>query len=92
MFGLESFIHGFVISGDVGVRKPDAAIYQPLFRQVGVEPQQMIFVDDRKPNLDAAKAVGMKTVLVTLDEAPADTGHPAVRGFAELHHLLTSTQ
>lgn len=90
-FGLESLIQGFVISGDVGVRKPDAAIYRHLFQQAGVEPRQTIFVDDRRANLDAAKALGMNTVLFTLDETPVNADHLAVRGFAELHHLLTST-
>jgi HAD superfamily hydrolase (TIGR01509 family) len=89
-FGFESLIQGFVISGDVGVRKPDAAIYRHLFQQAGVEPQQTIFVDDRRPNLDAGKALGMTTVFFTPDEAAENAGHPKVRGFAELHHLLTS--
>jgi putative hydrolase of the HAD superfamily len=90
-FDLESYFQGFVISGDVGVRKPDAAIYRHLFQQAGAEPQQTIFVDDRRANLDAAKALGMKTVLFTLVETPVNADHPTVRGFAELHHFLSTT-
>lgn len=89
-FDLESRFQGFVISGDVGLRKPDPGIYQHLVRRTGAEPQQMIFVDDRPANLNAARALGMETVLFTLVEPPADTAHMTARGFAELHAHLFS--
>jgi HAD superfamily hydrolase (TIGR01509 family) len=90
MFGLEPLFQGFVISGDVGVRKPDGAIYRHLFQQARVEPQQTIIVDDRRANLDAAKGLGMATVLFTLGDTPTNAWHPTVRGFAELNHFLSS--
>ena len=61
-YGLHSFIDGFVISGDVGVRKPDAAIFRELISRTGMPAEQVLFVDDRPKNLDVAAALGFQTV------------------------------
>ena len=56
LYDLHAHFKGFVISGDIGVRKPDAAIYRELLSQTGVPAENMVFVDDRPKNLDAAAA------------------------------------
>jgi HAD superfamily hydrolase (TIGR01509 family) len=48
-----------VISGHVGAAKPDPRIYARLFKQVGREPQELVFVDDSLRNIEAARALGM---------------------------------
>ncbi len=48
-----------VISGEVGLRKPDPAIYRLTAERLGVTPQQCVFVDDLTPNVRAAVEVGM---------------------------------
>ena len=58
-------------SSAVGMRKPDAEIYRHLLAELGVEPAQAVLVDDTPVNLDGAAAVGMQTVLVDGDPAPA---------------------
>ncbi|HEY1974163.1 MAG TPA: HAD family phosphatase [Pseudonocardia sp.] len=57
-----------VDSSDVGVRKPDPAIYLELLRRVDRTPEQVAFVDDLDRNVDAAEALGLRPVLFT-DEA-----------------------
>jgi epoxide hydrolase-like predicted phosphatase len=52
-----------VISGEVGMRKPEPDIYQLCARQLGVEPSSCVFVDDLAPNVRGAVAVGMVGVL-----------------------------
>ena len=54
-----------VISGEVGLRKPDAAIYRLTCARLGVDPTDAVFVDDMSPNVDAADALGMAGVLHT---------------------------
>lgn len=51
-------------SSKVGLRKPDAAIYRLACAQLGIEPQQAIFLDDFGVNLKAARALGMTTIKV----------------------------
>lgn len=56
---------GVVISGRVGMMKPDRAIYQHLLDENGIDPdmEQVIFIDDRQENVDAAETVGMHGLL-----------------------------
>jgi putative hydrolase of the HAD superfamily len=49
-------------SAEVGLIKPDAAIYQHTLRGLGVTPSETLFVDDREINIRAARKVGMHAV------------------------------
>ncbi|MCP2244401.1 HAD family hydrolase [Lentzea aerocolonigenes] len=48
-----------VISGRVGLRKPDERIYVHTLEQIGVPAARAVFFDDAPVNVDAAQAVGM---------------------------------
>lgn len=52
-----------VISGEVGMRKPDTEIFSFTTEKLGVGPQACVFVDDHPGHLKAAVEVGMTTVL-----------------------------
>ncbi|HVD14808.1 MAG TPA: HAD family phosphatase [Actinomycetota bacterium] len=52
-----------VISGEVGLRKPDPAIYLLAAESLGLEPAACVFVDDFAVNLEPAEELGMATVL-----------------------------
>ena len=54
---------GVVISGEVGLNKPDAAIYELGAERVGLSPAECVFVDDLRENCEGAEAVGMTAVL-----------------------------
>mmetsp|Transcript_24476 Transcript_24476/g.66807 ORF Transcript_24476/g.66807 Transcript_24476/m.66807 type:complete len:236 (-) Transcript_24476:791-1498(-) len=46
-----------------GFRKPDPQAFSRVLDHLGVPPDQVIFVDDRQPNVDAAAALGMPSLL-----------------------------
>jgi len=48
-----------VISGEVGLRKPEPEIYHLTASRLGVEPGKCVFVDDLGPNVKAAAQLGM---------------------------------
>jgi putative hydrolase of the HAD superfamily len=52
-----------VISGDVGLHKPQPGIYLLACERLGVEPQKAVFVDDLRENCEGAEAVGMTAIL-----------------------------
>ncbi|WP_420444549.1 HAD family hydrolase [Candidatus Poriferisodalis sp.] len=62
-FGLAEFIDPWCISGDIGIRKPDAEAYRSLLSAIGADPRECLFVDDRRENVDAARSVGLEAVL-----------------------------
>jgi putative hydrolase of the HAD superfamily len=52
-----------VISGEVGLRKPDQAIFALTVDKLGLAPPECVFVDDHPGHLKAAREAGMATVL-----------------------------
>lgn len=88
-FELDRYVRGFVISGDVGVRKPAQAIFDHLIGQLTVSHRDAVFVDDQPRNLDVAAALGFNTILF----APAghdltDEKHTVATSFADVLRWL----
>jgi len=52
-----------VISGEVGLHKPQPEIYELACRRLGVAPGEAVFVDDLRENCAGAEAVGMTAIL-----------------------------
>nr|WP_320146658.1 HAD-IA family hydrolase [uncultured Anaeromusa sp.] len=61
-YDLNQYFEEIVISGDVGLRKPDKAIYELLLRRLQCRPENSVFIDDRQKNLIPAMRAGMKTI------------------------------
>lgn len=51
-------------SSKIGVRKPEMRFYQLACEQVGVEPDECVFLDDLGINLRPARSMGMTTIKV----------------------------
>ena len=60
---LSGRFEGVILSYLVGAMKPDAVIYDVAERAAQVEPQQMLFLDDRAENVAAARARGWNAEL-----------------------------
>ncbi len=76
-----------VISGEVGIRKPDPAIYALAAEKLGLPAAACVFVDDLPGNLKPARALGMATVhhrsaAATVAELEALLGVPLRRAGA----------
>jgi 2-haloacid dehalogenase len=67
-----------VISGAVGVAKPEAGIYLALLERTGRRAEDCLFIDDSAQNIAAADALGFRTILYQspeqLREALAEMG------------------
>ena len=58
-FGLNSFIDAFVSSCYVHLRKPDVDIFRLALDVAQVEPEQVVYVDDRAMFVQVARTLGM---------------------------------
>ncbi len=87
-FGLDNYFRGFIVSGDVGIRKPTPAIFDYLLQRVGTKPSEVTFVDDQLRNLDSAAALGFHTVLFAPLGGILSKKHQVVATFSELLFLL----
>ena len=54
-------------SHEVGIRKPDAAIFHLLLDEGKIKAGETLFIDDSKANTDAAKALGFEVLHLTPD-------------------------
>lgn len=52
-----------IVSCDVGVRKPNPAIYKLILKKLSIKPQEAVFIDNQKWNIHTAKQLKFKTVL-----------------------------
>lgn len=60
---LDGLFDDVVISGEVGMHKPNPDIYLLAAERLGVPPASCVFVDDLRENCEGAEAVGMMALL-----------------------------
>ena len=61
-FGLFNYLKVALSSCYLGLRKPDAAIYERTLDILGRPPQKILFIDDRIENVTAALNAGMQAI------------------------------
>ena len=66
--GLARYFDTVVVSGDVGVEKPDPRIFDVALRQVGLEPREAVYVGDTAEDAQGALAAGMCPILIHREE------------------------
>lgn len=52
-------IDGWIISSTYHCVKPDEKIYKILFKEYNIKPEESIFIDDKKENIETSKKLGM---------------------------------
>jgi putative hydrolase of the HAD superfamily len=74
-FGLRKIFRLFVSSCFVGLRKPELGIYRLALEVTQIPAPECCFIDDRAPNLESPKQLGMNTIqMQTLDQLRGDLG------------------
>jgi 2-haloacid dehalogenase len=53
---------GILISGEVGVGKPDPAIFREFIARFGIEPDRTIYIDDWDRNVATASGLGLVAI------------------------------
>jgi len=56
---------GIVASGESGLVKPDADIFEYLFNRFDIDPEKAVLIDDQEENIVAAQNAGMQGILFT---------------------------
>ena len=66
------FLHWFrriIISGEVGILKPDARIYEIMLARFAIDPQSAVYIDDIVVNAEAARPFGIHGIQFTTPSA-----------------------
>ena len=64
-FGLDDLFAPVLVSCDLGVIKPDPAIYRLAVERLGVAAERIVFVDNMPVNVEAARACGLHGIVFT---------------------------
>ena len=64
-WALGSVFDEIIISSEVGLVKPDPAIFNLMLDRLGVKADESVFIDDRIKNIDGAKEMGFHTIFFT---------------------------
>ena len=83
---ISPLLDAIVLSGEVGVSKPDPEIYRIALSQLGVNANEAVHVGDSQENdLQAAQQVGIRTILID----PRGQTPGSVQELKEVVRLLT---
>jgi glucose-1-phosphatase len=63
------YFSAFVLSYQVGSRKPEPGIYEHLLQRAGMAPEHILFIDDKMPFVAAARERGLQAWQFTSSEA-----------------------
>jgi putative hydrolase of the HAD superfamily len=84
-FGLGRFIRPWIVSAEVGATVPAAAPFEEVARRAGIPLANCLYLDHRIENLDAARRLGLTTVLLGTDSAAAlAAGHGHIGDLGDL--------
>jgi len=61
-FPIVSALEKWILSYEVGFKKPDAQIFQKAIEWASVEPQKILFIDDTKGHVEASISLGMQGI------------------------------
>ena len=64
-FDFLAWFEGILISGEVGVNKPDRQIFEHLIERYCFEPATALFIDDSSANVATAAALGFRAIHFT---------------------------
>ncbi|THV23100.1 HAD family hydrolase [Peteryoungia ipomoeae] len=65
MYPFLTLPRGVTVSGEIGLLKPDIAIYERHAQDFGLEPSATVFIDDSYANVEGARAAGWQAVHFT---------------------------
>jgi HAD superfamily hydrolase (TIGR01509 family) len=82
---LDKSMSPWIVSGELGVRKPEPQIYLRFVEAACCRPDECLFVDDRPANLSTALELGFRVVQFKSDAtALTDNAYPQVCSFRSL--------
>ena len=70
--GLTEFFDVVVVSGEVGIKKPDPGIFRLALDATGLRPSQVVHVGDTDEDILGARTAGIEPVLIRRGEAETE--------------------
>jgi len=87
LLGLRHYFESVTISAQVGLSKPNPAIYELALQTLHVSAEQAIFVDDMPANVAAAQWMGLRALWLVRKALPAEDIPSVYRVLTQIHSL-----
>lgn len=65
---VSAFFDKCYLSYKMGMAKPDRAIFEAVIKDAGIKPEETLFLDDGKANIEMAKSIGFQVYQANQDE------------------------
>jgi HAD superfamily hydrolase (TIGR01549 family) len=82
--GLARYFDAIVVSGDVGIKKPNPGIFNIALEQTGLNSDEVVYVGDTQEDVDGATAAGIKPILIA---RPEDPQRPKLLDYTRNHEV-----
>ncbi len=69
--GMARLFDAVVVSGAIGVKKPDPKVFRPALQQTGLEVHEVCYVGDADEDVIGARAAGLRPILIRRGDASA---------------------
>ena len=86
LYCINDYFYDKIISGEVGLKKPDPEIFNMTISRLGCQPEECLFTDNGVENLETAEKLGIRTVLFNRDGV--EYNGDIVNNFSELSEFL----
>lgn len=82
---IAGYFSSVTFSSDVGVFKPNPIIFHRAIEQLGLPPEETVFIDDSVRNLEAAAKLGITPILAAMNPASdVETDYAKIHSLREL--------
>ena len=71
-YRLSEFFETIVVSGEVGVKKPDPEIFQLALDKTRLSPSEVLYIGDTVEDVEGAEAAGITPILIRRPEKETD--------------------
>jgi len=88
-YKLNEYFDVITVSGDLKIKKPDKRIFEYTLERLSCKASDVMYVDDRRSNLNTTKAMGMDAVL--FNSRNVEYEGKIVRDFKELEEYTCQT-
>ena len=65
--GLEEFFTAVVVSGEVGIKKPEPGIFHLALQRTGLQPEEVVYVGDTEEDITGSLSAGIVPILIQRD-------------------------
>jgi HAD superfamily hydrolase (TIGR01549 family) len=78
--GLDACFHTIVVSGEVGIKKPDPGIFRIALKSTGLAAEEVIYLGDTQEDVEGATAAGIRPILIV---RPTESSQPRILDYTQ---------